>query len=289
MEWLLLILGSAFLLGLYAPMMKHMLGHEKLTQIGSLYPLVAVALLAILYPIDYSLPFSDLGWLVLLKSASIALTIFSANLALAHLPVSIYAPMRNISPIFLLIFSYFLLGESIDLVQIFGLFMIVIGAVLLDVDIRKKGQLRQVARFFKQPAILLLFIAAFIVSFAAIFDRILLRSVDAPSLLFWYLLIMAAMFWVVNIIRERQLPFIGIEKQEWLWIVMMGVVILLSDLLYFKAVQVPGTIIVVLIGTRRLANLVSTIIGGHAFHEKDVPYKAAMCLVMILGTVLLVL
>lgn len=289
MEWLLLILGSALLLGLYAPMMKHMLGHEKLTQIASLYPLVPVIILALFFPIDFALPFNGMGWLLLLKGGSIALTIFSANLALTQLPVSIYAPMRNLSPFFLLIFSFLLLGEHIGWLQLLGLLLIVVGAVLLDVDVRKRHQIEQMKRFFTQPAILLLFLASISVSFAPIFDRLILRQSNPYSLLFWYSLIIAAIFWIVNLVRERNVPFSGLKRKEWLWIALMGTIILFSDLLYFKAVDIPGTILVVLIGTRRLSNFISTIIGGKAFHEKQILYKATMCLVMIIGTTLLVL
>ncbi len=289
MAWLPLILASAILLGFYTPMLKHALQHEKNTQIIALYPLIAAAVLALTVPIDYGIILTQTGLFLLLKSFTLGLSLFSATLALTVLPVSIYAPLRNLNPIFLLFFGWLLLGESIDRVQILGLLLIITGAILLDINIREKHQLRRIRNFFKQPAILLLILTAISISFCPIFDRIILKRTDPFTALFWYLLPMAALFWAVHIIKERRLPVQGVESKEWLWITAMALIILASDWLYFLAVQLPGTVMVVLIGTRRMSNLLSTLLGGRLFHEKQIIYKGAMCLLMILGTVLLAL
>lgn len=289
MLWLLLILASALALGLYTPMMKHTLQHEKNTQIIALYPLIASIIIIILRPVDLAIITTPTGWLLALKAFTIGLTLYCTSLALKYLPVSIYSPMRNLSPFFLFFLGWLLLGERIGTSQFLGLIIIIVGAVLLDIDFTQRHQLRRLRRFFKQPAILLLILAAITISFSPIFDRLILRETDAYTALFWYLLLMSAMYWILHIVKERRLPIQKIKREEWLWIASMGVIIMISDWLYFKAVTLPGTIMVVLIGTRRLSNLFSTLLGGKLFHEGRILYRSAMCLLMILGTVLLVL
>ncbi|MBR9693003.1 DMT family transporter [Candidatus Woesearchaeota archaeon] len=288
MDWLIYILASAILLSVYTPLMKHALAHEKTEQIIAIYPLVAAAIIPFIADIDYGIMLTSTGWLLFLKAFAIGLTLFCANLALERMPVSIYAPLRNFSPVILLFLGWLLLGESISIIQIFGLVLIVGGALFLDVDIRKRGQMQKLKKFFKHRTMLLILLASVAISFSPIFDRLILKQTDTMTALFWYLLIMAAMFWVVTIARTHSLPVQHIEKNEWPWLIIMGLVILGSDYLYFKAIQIPGTILVVIVGTRRLSNLFTTIIGGKLFHEDHILYRSMMCLLMIIGTVLLV-
>jgi drug/metabolite transporter (DMT)-like permease len=289
MHWLVLILLSAVFLSFYTPLMKRTLEHEKNTQILAFYPIVIAVIMALIAEIDYGIVATMMGWLIFLKAAVLAITIYATTLALKRLPVSIYSPLRNISPIFLLLLSWLLLGETVSLINFVGLIVIIAAALLLDLDVRKKGQLQHIKKFFKNRTIFLLFIASFIVSFSPIFDRILMRNTTPESVLFWYAIMLSSIFWVVHIITERNLPHRGLTLKEYGWISLIAITILVSDLLYFNAVRAPATLIVVIIGVRRLSNLFATLMGGKLFHEDHLLYKGSMCLLMILGTVLLVL
>ncbi len=289
MEWLLLILASAFVLSFYSLLLKRALTHEKNTQLLALYPLVPVVILPFIAHIDYGVMATATGWLLFLKAAVIALSIYMATLALERLPISIYAPMRNISPVFLLFLSWLLLGETLSPINIAGLLLVVTGALLLDLDLHQKHQVARLKRFFARREVFLLLLVGFLISFAPVLDRIILRTTDAYTTFFWYMLILAALFWIVHLLTERKLPLGGLGWQEYAWMALIGIVILVADILYFKAVMLPGTLIVVLIGTRRLSNLFATVFGGSLFHEDHLLYKGAMCLVMIAGTLLLIL
>lgn len=287
MLWLWLSIGSALGAGIWTLLLKRDLNYETNTQLIALYPLVGVILLPIIFHIDFT-ALHTLSWLFILKTASVAVAIFAHTLALKYLPVSIYAPLRNISPLFLLIFGALFLGEMITAIQVVGLFVLVISAVLLDVDIRKKGVVEQIKHFFRNRAVLLLILSAISISFTPLFDRFILYKTDPYTALFFYQLMLLITFWIVHIIKERKLPTSELTLKEVAWIIATGVTITIADVFILAAIAIPGTILVVLIGIRRLSNLFATVLGGRLFKEEHLVYKGVMCLLMILGTVLLV-
>ncbi len=289
MNALLLALFSAVMLSIVTLLLKRDLQHETNTQTVSIYAVVAAAVMLPFISYDFAFLFTATGWLILLKTGAVALSVFCHTLALQHLPVSIYAPLRNISPIFLLFTGALLLGEYVNAVQVLGLVIIITSAVLLDVDIRKKHIMNQVRRFVKNPAVLLLILSAISISFAPLLDRIILRSILPTDALFWYFAILAVMFWAVHIAKERRLPFTGLSRAEWGWLALTGVMVAITDIAIVTAIALPGTALVVLIGVRRLSNLFATLLGGRLFHEGNILYKGILCLCMIFGTVLLVL
>lgn len=289
MNALVLAFFSAVVLSVGTLLLKRDLRYETNTQIVSVYALIAAIAFVPFISYETSSLFSSTGWLILLKTGVVALSVFCHTLALQHLPVSIYAPLRNISPIFLLFTGALLLGEYISGVQVLGLLIIITGAILLDVDIRKKHVMRQMRRFLKNPAVLLLVLSAISVSFAPLLDRIILRRIQPADALFWYFAMLAVIFSIVHIAKERHLPFAGLSKAEWGWLLLTGIIIAVADGTIVTAIALPGTALVVLIGVRRLSNLFATVFGGSLFHEGHLLYKGSMCLLMILGTVLLVL
>ncbi len=289
MNWLLLTLISAVFGAIFTLLLKRDLYQETNTQVIAIYSLVATLILPLFGHIDFHLLFTSVSWLILLKVAAIALAIFCNTLALEHLPVSIYAPLRNISPLFLLILGAATLGEVISLSQVVGLLLLITGAILLDIDVRQPRVLRQLRSFATNPAVLLLILSAVSISFAPLFDRLILKQTDALTNVWWYYALLTLIFWTLHLIRERKLPTVGLRREEWALLLLTGVVVALGDYSIVSAIALPGTILVVIIGVRRLSNLFATIFGGTLFHEGRVLYKSAMCLLMIIGTVLLVL
>lgn len=289
MSWLALVLLSAIFLAIATLLVKRDLTHETNTQLLALYLLFPAAFLALTRPIDYGILVSATGFLLLTKTLILGLACYLATLALERLPMSIHAPLKNLSPIFLLFLGILLLDERIGLVQVAGLFIIVAGAVLLDLDIRRRHVVAQLRRFFGAPAILLMLLHGLLISFCPIMDRLILRETDPSTTLFFSYALVSLLFWVVHLAKERRNPLQGIGVLEAAWLLATGAFTLASDLFLFESYLVPGTVLVVLIGVRRLSNLFATVFGGRIFHEDHLLYKGSMCLVMIIGTLLLVL
>ena len=293
--WLVFVLLSAVLLAAFILMLRRDVMHEPNTQVISIYPLSMVVLLPVLsflsgQPIDYSLVFSSQGVLVLVKTAAIATALFCTTMALKFLPLSSVGPLRNLGPLFIALFAFLLLGEQLSLVNMIGLSIIVMGVILLDFNIRDEHAIRHLIHSLKHPAALLLVFAAICIAFVPVIDRVLLSSgVNILTLLFHLSWTLALTYWVVHFVETKKLPVSGLSLHEVLWLLLTGVVLLLADILYLVALSFPGVAVAVIMGVRRLSDLFVTLFGGAVLHEEHGLYKAVICCVMIMGTVLLVL
>lgn len=287
--WLLFILLSAILLAAWILLMRRDIMHEPNTQVIAIYPMMAVILLPLFAPIDYGVIFTKTGFLLLVKTASVAISIFCTSMALKKLPLTIIGPLRNINPLFVWLLGFLLLGESLNAINALGLILIVLGVILLDFDIRHPKNLVEFKKHFKNKATLLLLIGALAVSFSPIFDRVLIKQTDVFTIMFYFSLILSFTYWIVHFIQEKKLPIRDLSLHEFLFLLLTGLTIMMADIFYFVAASYSAIAIVVIIGVRRLSNLFVTIFGGAVLHEKNALYKAMMCSIMVIGTVLLVL
>lgn len=275
-------------------MLRRDVMHEPNTQVFSIYPLGIIVVLPVIawvvgQPVDFSILFTNMGFLLLIKTAAVAISLFCVSLALKNLPLTVVGPLRNVNPLFVGIMAFFLLGESLSYMNIIGLLIVVCAVILLDVDIRHPKNLREFKKHIQNPAALLLILAAFIISFAPILDRIIIEQVNIFTNLWWFSFFMAVLYWIVHIIKNRELPIRNISIHEVLWLLLSGITLMAADLTYLLALSFPGAMIAMIIGVRRLSNLFLTVFGGAILHEDHAVYKGIVCLIMVGGTVLLVL
>lgn len=291
--WIVFILFSALLLAAWILMLRRDVQHELNTQVFSFmyFPfLILVPVMAWLTGevIDYSAVVEN-WFLFIIMCSAIAISLFANSLALKKLPLTVVGPLRNLSPFFVALLGLVLLGQQLSGINIIGLFVIVAGVVFLDVDIRHPKNIKEFIGHLKNPAVFLLLIAAVSVSFGPIIASILLDRMNTFTLMYYFAIVMTIIYWSVHIIKERKLPFQGLSIHEILWLLVTGITVMLADVFYFLALAVPGVLVAVVFGVRRLSNLFVTIFGGAVLHEKNGLYKAFMCAVMVAGTIMLVL
>lgn len=292
--WLIYILISAVLLAAWILMLRRDVMHEPNTQVFSIYPLGIIVVLPFIawtvgQPVDFGILLTRIGFLILVKTAAVAISLFCVSISLKRLPLTVVGPLRNVNPLFVAIIAFFLLNESLTPLNLAGLFIVVVAVVLLDVDVRHPKNLREFKKNLQNHASWLLIIAAFIISFVPILDKVIIERVNIFTNLWWFSLFMALFYWVVHTIKNRELPTSNISVHEILWILLSGITLMAADLTYLIALSFPGALVAVIIGVRRLSNLFLTVFGGAILHEDHAVYKGIMCLIMIIGTILLVL
>ncbi len=293
MTWLVLILLSAILLAAWILMLRRDVMHEPNTQVFSWSYLVFVALLPVVswlsgVPLEHQVFFENWIFFVIF-AAALSISLFATTLAMKSLPLSVVGPLRNLSPLFVAILGLLLLGEKISLINTLGLLIVVLGVAMLDIDIRHPKNLREFKNHVKNPGSFLLVLAAISISFTPITARVILEKTNSFTLLFYVAVLLSVIFWTAHIISTRSFPWEGLRFREVLWILLTGVTILFADILYFLALAIPGALVAVIFGVRRLSNLFVTIFGGAMLHENNVGYKTVVSAIMVFGTILLVL
>lgn len=286
MYWALLALGSALLFGIWTVVLKRTVDHEHKTKIVALYPLIAAIGIALTGNVDYHVSKQEFLF-IFMATLMAAFALYCHMIAMRKLPISIYAPLLNLSPVFLFFIGYLLLGETMTVLTGIGLAVTVIAAVLLEFD--SKHWKKSLQQFMTKRAVIVMMLAALIVSFSPLFARMAMRTVNYFTFVFYFMLILSCIYWVFHIVVHRELPIAGLNGQQVLWLLLLGVLIGISDLMIMAAIAVPGTLLVVIITLRRLSTLFAALFGGRLYHEEKLLYRASMCLLMVLGSALMLL
>lgn len=288
MTWVWLILISAVFLSLRNIFTKKMLEGNDTAVILFFVSLFTTFFLGFFYhQFDFSFPFS-FHLLIVIKSLLITLAWILVYEAYKNLDISIVSPLRNLSPIFLVILSFIFLGERITLINFFGILIIIFSAFLLE--IQSVSQASFSSSFFRSKYFLYIIIGLFCTSSSAVLDKVIMKEVDLYSLLFLFYA-QVSFFLFLFIWRKKRVW--GLKKfyslSHFLPILLIAFFALASDYFYFLVVSIPETLIAIIIPLRRVSTFLSTLFWGKFFHEDAFLYKSLICLLMIVWVYFIVI
>ena len=287
MNWVLLALLSALFLGFRSIVYKKALHkHNTLVVLFLSSSMTTIITLSFLPSILFNLSLSVFS-LLLLKGVILCFSWFFFFEALKNLPISTVEPLRNLSPIFLLILGFFILGEVPTWMQLTGILVLIFGAYALELD--GFHNFLSPFNFFKTKYFLFVVFSLLGNASSAVLDKILLRSISVQTMMFWYFLIISVCYALFIVFKKEKFTVSSTFKDAW-WLILLTALLLFgADLAYFIALSLPGVLVTLLIPIRRLSSLISTFVGGKLFNEKYFLYKTAVCLVLVAGFVLIII
>lgn len=291
--WIYLGLLSALFLGLHNLCKKHAVQNNEAIAI-----LLGTAISGFLFVIPYfiiscthpefaqkinlyipSLSLEQHG-LIMIKSMLMTGSWILAYQALKQLPITIVTPIRSSGPFFTLIGAIFIYNEQPNIWQWIGFFTIIISMILYA----KVGKLEGID-FKKNPWIFAIIGATLLGSSSGLYDKFLIQNIKfAPQTLqFWFcfyviifLGIILSVIWFPY--KEKR------ENFKWRWSILgVGVLLQLADYFYFKALSQPQALIMLLSAIKRSQILISVIIGGILFKEKNKRKKILPLIGVMLG------
>ncbi|MBN8217394.1 MAG: DMT family transporter [Spirochaetes bacterium] len=297
--WILLGALSALFLGAYDVAKKHALrGNAVLPVLFLSVSVMALvfapfALLSAVLP-DWA---SGARWfipppschghlLILAKSAMVVSSWICAFYALKNLPVSVVTPIRASEPLWTLFGAMTIFGERLGPWQWAGLALMVVSYGFFGRAGEKEG-----IRFSKNPWILLMALAAIIGTGCSLWDKYLLSTlkIDRLTVQAWYclynaaiLLLVCALVWYPR--RRKTTPFSMRPS-----ILAIGLLLVVADFVYFKALAITGALVALLTILRRSSVLVSFSLGGFVFREQNLRAKFFPLLGILAGAVLIIL
>jgi uncharacterized membrane protein len=273
MNWILFALISAVFLAL-----KKVLIKQELFLIDPLPLLLLISLSSAFFsflfinPQNIFLSPSLFGFLAL-KGFMIAISWYAISQAYKNLPISTVAPLE-------------ILGEKALPLQYFGIILLLFSAYILE--------LKNISDFFRPLQrfqniffgyILLSLLTS---AFSAIIDKHIIYDSEKFLLLFWFYVFLSLFYFVFLMFSSRRSLFFSLfQKKTLVSIFLIALLAVLSDYFYFTAVAIPGTLIVLIIPLRRLANVFATVLGGSFFKEDRFWYKGGVALLMVLGAILM--
>jgi drug/metabolite transporter (DMT)-like permease len=295
--WMYLGLLAALFLGLHNLCKKHAVqGNEVfpvlLGTVSSGFLFVAsFYILSIFYP-DYALEhgydFQDIAFrihgFIFIKSCLMAGSWVLAYQALKHLPITIVTPIRSAGPFFTFIGAILIYKESPNMYQWIGFFLIIFSVILYSRIGKKEG-----INFKRNKWIFAIIGATFLGASSGLYDKFLIQTLtlNPQTLQFWFcfytvliLLIILSITWFPYSVKRKAFKF------RWS-IPAVGILLQTADYFYFKALQDPDALIMLLSAIKRSQILIAVVGGGLIFKEQNKRKKLVPLVGIMLGVFLI--
>ncbi len=230
-----------------------------------------------------SIPWSYHGF-ILIKSMIMASSWILAYQALKHLPLTIVTPIRSAGPFFTFIGAIFIYKEAPNEWQWAGFFLIILSVILYSKIGKKEG-----IHFKSNKWIFAIIGATFLGASSGLYDKFLVQSLmlNPQTLQFWFcfytiliLLIILSITWFPYIQKRKGFKF------RWS-IPAVGILLQTADYFYFKALQDPEALIMLLSAIKRSQLIIAVIIGGLIFKEKNKRKKLVPLAGILIGVFLI--
>jgi transporter family protein len=203
-----------------------------------------------------------------------------------HLPISIYAPIGASGPAWTLLGAMLVFGERLTPFQWAAFGVLFVSYYVFSLVGSREGIV-----FHTNKWVILLVLSVIIGSASALYDKYLVHTLgfSAVGVQVWFMmysvLVMAfvlfAFWWPV---RAKHTPF------KWRWgILLIGALLAIADVAYFKAIGYPGAMISLVTAVRSGSVVISFLGGAFLFGEVQIRRKAIALVGVIIGVLMLLL
>ena len=207
--------------------------------------------------------------------------------SLRHMEISQASPLLNFGPVFVAILAFIFLGETITAVQLAGIFLILIGSYVLEIEHGFQGVFDPLKKMASSKHILYIFAALILYGFSSLGDKIILGTIAPITYI-----IVVQFFIAVNFIVMISVFHDGITgikrgiRNAGKWILIVA--ILTTSYRLFQAQAVSMVFVSLVTPIKRTSTLFATIVGGEIFHDEGLTKKAISCIIMLLGAYLVI-
>lgn len=199
--------------------------------------------------------------------------------------ISSVMPMLSFTPLFLLVTGPLMTGEVPNPQGIVGIFLVVAGSYLLNLDIKKKSLFGPFKSLLKNKATRYMFIVSFLWSFSANFDKI---AIQASSVM-QHMIILNIMIFsslTVVIIATGKFDKEGIlrAKKE-----LLGVSLFTTGAFIFHMTALSLTYVAYVVSMKRMSGMFSVVLGAVFLKEGNFRSRIIGSLIMFTGVLFIVL
>lgn len=229
---------------------------------------------------DYGAQPLDAHLKVMLKACITLSSWGFGYVGIKHLPITIVGPINATRPVIVLLGALIIFGERLNALQWVGVSLAFVSILLLSRAGRQEG-----INFVRNRYILYVAAAALLGATSGLYDRYLLREIDAMFVQSWFSLYQAVMMAVVVTVMwlRGALP-----RFEWRWAIpLITIFLTIADMAYFVALAEGDSMVAVVSMVRRSSVVVSFACGAVLFGEKNLRTKAIDLAFILVGMVFL--
>lgn len=200
-------------------------------------------------------------------------------------PLSLTVPFLSFTPLFLMVTSNWMLGETVDRTGAAGIGLIVLGTYLLHSSTGGQGSRSPFKAMLSEKGSGLMILVAFLYSITSNLGKVaILHSSPAVFGVIYYLVLSVAFSPVV---WWRSRPHLPQLKTHWPIFLLIG--FFEACMIVFHAIAVVQTQVAYMIAVKRTSLLISVIYGRLLFRETDIRRRLAGSLLMVIGVAVITL
>lgn len=196
-------------------------------------------------------------------------------------PLSTTLPLLSLTPVFLIVTSYFILGELPTPIGIAGIFLIAIGALVLKGEDLRNRLRHPILAILRDRGALYMLIIAFIWSFNANFSKL---GIEFSSIWFYLFVGTALEAVFMNVwlfLKHRNLLQQVVQSPARL-LVGVSVTNILAVFFYMSALRL--TSVAYVIALKRAGFILGgLVLGAFVFKERHIVYRIGGIILMLLG------
>jgi len=286
-EWVILSLTSAFFLATSDALAKKALHDQNEYLVAWFRLLFAVPALAVML-LFMSWPELDKefyrAFLMALPVELITIVLYIK--ALKSSPLSLSMPFLALTPVFLIVVSFILLGEKVSLIGGTGIFLIAAGSYLLNIHEVRRGLLEPCRAIGRERGSLFMIGVALLYSITSSLGKI---AIEHSSPLFFaavYFLALNAAFVPIALFMGRRDLRSFLQEKRYRALVAPGVCYSFMIMAHMTAMKL--TKVAYMVSIKRTSLLMAVLYGYFLFNEKNIRSRFFGAALMFAGFVLVV-
>lgn len=213
------------------------------------------------------------------------ITIILYTKALKISPISLTMPFLALTPLFLILTSYLIVGEKVSLTGSIGILLIAAGSYTLNINKAKDSLIAPVKAIFKEKGSLMMIIVAFIFSLTSSLGKMAIENSSPVFFGSFYFLLITFLFTPIAMAKNKNK--IAITKKDIIPLIPIGITYSLMIICHMYAMSL--TKVAYMISVKRTSLLFSIFYGFLLFKEEKIAERALGGIIMFAGFVLIVL
>ena len=207
--------------------------------------------------------------------------------ALNKLPISLHGVLNLSRIIFSTIWGVIFLNEKLGVMQILGMLIVIVGLGLVNLKSNKdeNGEVKNNKIRFKY--VLIMIISCVFATISGLSDIILMKNMESGQLQFWAMLFITILYTVYSIVKRERISIKNISKNY--WIIFLAICLIVGDRALFAACAMPESKLSVMALIKQTGVIVTVLVGGKVFKEKNILYRFFCALIALSGIALVVM
>lgn len=258
--------------------------HHPLVVVLASYLVLAVLSLAILF----WLPVTDLSntfWLNILLAAllDMAGTLFLV-MSLSKTELSVFGPLNAYKVVISMLLAMLFLHEVPDLQGLIGITIIIIGSCFLLPPTQHRSQTR-LFELIKDKGVQYRFLSILLFSIGTLpLKNAAVLASPLTTTVFWCLFGLPLAVLTYKLFTPRPITYSDIKSSDIRHTVFLGITIFMMQ--YTTLIVLSQTLIAYALALFQLSMVLQVFLGYHVFKEQDIKRRLIACLVMIIGSLL---